>query len=338
MSSLLTVPLPAVSGGLSYVALERIIRRHLRLQPADCVELEEVGEYSNLNYVYKARLAGRCIYLKVVPERPKSLPMSLPRERVFAEAEAIRQFGRHAGGEAMIPDVLFVDEEEFVLGMTDVGAGREVLLSILKKDYSLFAAQAGALGRTLRSVHRGTRGIQEFRPLAQDRLLRAVVFQGLIAPGAKAIFPDLADNVIGEMNVRRECLVHADLWGKNILIGEGVPPAIVDFEGAFIGDPAFDVATLLAVALLPAIEDRRLNGSCIDFSSEFIGQYAGDESADDAVARAFFYTGAMIAARGFGPFAYPMHGEVRERVAQLARSLTERPPASMSEYSARIAV
>jgi aminoglycoside phosphotransferase (APT) family kinase protein len=322
-------------------ALEKIVRKQLGLSADETVSLEEISRHTNLNHVYKAHFANQSIYLKVVPERPKRLPISLPRERVFSEAEAIRIFRDHASGEVLVPDVLFVDKEEFVLGMTDVGQGRQVLLDLLDDHYSLFVMHAAALGRALGAVHSATTGMPQFRRPEHDRVLRTVVFQGLIAPGAKAAFPDLADRVIEEMGRRSECFVHADLWGKNILIGEEVPPAIVDFEGAFVGDAAFDVATVLATATLPIVDRPSLRSECEEFTAEFLScyrqAYASDHIADERITRAFYYVGTLIAARGFGPFAYPMSNETRTRIATLARNLTEFPPSSPAQYTVQLA-
>jgi aminoglycoside phosphotransferase (APT) family kinase protein len=321
--------------------LERIVRKHLKISLGQPVDIEEISRHSNLNYVYKARVGGSSIYLKMVPERPKRLPMSLPRERVFAEAEAMRCFARHSADEVLVPGVLFVDPDEFVLGMTDVGERRQVLLDVIHTSYPVFVAQAPALGTALAAVHSSTRGLRDFRPPQQDQLLRAVVFQGLLGQGARAAFPDLAERVLSDMSSRRECLVHADLWGKNILIGEGVAPAIVDFEGAFLGDPAFDVATVLAVSLLPALEHDCLFALCGEFAADFLFHYRKaylpSASAGQIVARAFWYVGTLIAARGFGPFAYPMSAGVQSRLGRLARNLTEYPPVSIADYGKRMA-
>ena len=339
MSSGLVVDPTPPAEVAGFAVLERMLQRHLGVSGQ--VALEEISRHSNLNYVYRARAGNRSLYLKVVPERPRRLPIQLPRERVFAEAKAIGFFGQFAGSHVVVPEVLFVDETEFVLAMSDVGEGRQVLLDVIDSAYrSCFLPSANALGTALGLVHSGTRGLAQFRPAAQDQLLRGIVFAGLIAPGAQAVFPELAGKVISEMNGRRECLVHADLWGKNILVGEGMTPAIVDFEGAFLGDPSFDVATVLAVSLLPALAQRVLLVDAMAFAAAFTqayGQaYAPRETADSVLGRAFFYLGAMIAARGFGPFAYPMSEEAKGRLCRVARDLTERPPASALEYATRI--
>ena len=42
-------------------------------------------------------------------------------------------------------------------------------------------------------------------------MLRRVVFEGLLAPGARAVFPELWEEVSAEMQAHEECLIHADL-------------------------------------------------------------------------------------------------------------------------------
>ncbi len=319
--------------------IEAILRRNMRIDGGQAVSVTPITEHSNLNHVYRVNVGERNVYVKVVPERPKKLPMKLPRERVFSEAEAMRRFGAHAGGHVDVPEVLFVDGEDFALGMTDVGEGRSVLLDVAQSRYELLLGQAANLGAALGAVHAATAGMPPFRPEMQDQMLRAIVFDGLIAPGAKAAFPEAADAMLLEMRKRRDCLVHADLWGKNILVGEGVKAAIVDFEGAFIGDPAFDVATVLAVSLLPALYRPELTDAAVCFAEAFIEAYgrassATGEAADWAIVRGFWYAGALVAARGFGPFAYPMDDETRARVRAVAGMLAGQAPAAISEYAA----
>ena len=78
--------------------LATVVRRRLALSESHPVLFDEVGEFSNINYVYRVDVPGRrTFYLKVVPPQPKKLPVPLPRERVLSEAEGIRRFRRFAG-------------------------------------------------------------------------------------------------------------------------------------------------------------------------------------------------------------------------------------------------
>jgi aminoglycoside phosphotransferase (APT) family kinase protein len=332
---------------MSFEDLAHVVRRNLRLPANADVAITEVTRWANLNYVFNAKVGGDSLYLKVVTEMPKLMKISLPRERIFFEAHAIRRFRALCGTGVAVPEVLFVDREAFALGMSDVGGARRVLLEVIDSNYSLLTAQAAALGTAIGKVHSASRGAEKFRPEAFEHMLQYIIIYKLLAPGAQALFPDQWPAIAAQMSAHRECLVHGDLWGKNILVGEGVTPAIVDFEGASIGDPAFDVATLLAVAAIPALIQPDLMQECIEFSENLIETYRSNvkdnlwakdaQWVTDVCHRAYLYTGTFLAARGFGPFAYPLPEPARDRLARLARSLSVEPPQGLTAYSDRLA-
>lgn len=324
-------------GPIPVEELKEIVCQALGLAPEDIVSLAEVTEHSNFNYVFRVTLSERDIFLKLAPEKPKRFEARLPRARIFAEAEALRRFRSLCGSSVVVPEVLFVDRQHFAIGMSDVGQGRRVLLEIIGTHYELLTSQAAPLGQALGAVHSGSRGCINFRPADQDRVIRSVIFDGLLAPGLRALLPASYGELISEMRVRQECLVHADLWGKNILVKEGAPPSLVDFEGAFIGDPAFDIGTLLAVSLIPAIEQPALAPDCAAFARRLVQAYVQAQPeaarARAACARAFRYTGTFLAARGFGPFAYDISDRARERLGALARKLIGNRPCDVEAYA-----
>lgn len=329
------------AGAPSTERLEGVVRRGLSLSGHVPVQLNEVSEFSNINYVYRVEIPGRTFYLKVVPERPKRFPVRLPRERVFSEAEGLRRFRSLVKDAILIPEVLFVDEEEMALGMSDVGEGREVLFSLLPDRFELLCEQARALGLALGAVHGETRGAGTPRPAMEEAIIRKVVFDGLLAPGARQVFPEMWDEVSAEMQAHNQCLIHADLWSKNLLVRGGEPVAVVDFEGICYGDPAFDLGTLIAVALLPALERPGLLSDALAFIHRLLDVWSSACGSDawliEVMPRAFRATATFLATRGFGPFAYSMNESARKQLAQLARSLAADPPADMEAFSARVA-
>jgi aminoglycoside phosphotransferase (APT) family kinase protein len=312
------------------------VRRGLQLDDTVPVSLSEVAEFSNINYVYKVETSGRTLYLKVIPERGKRFPATLPRERVFSEAEGLRRFRPLAADTILIPEVLFVDSQEMALGMSDVGEGRQVLFSVLAERFELLGEQAESLGRALGSIHSGTRG-GSLRPAMEEVMIRKIIFDGLLAPGARQVFPELWDSVSAEMQAHKECLIHADLWSKNLLVRQGAPVALVDFEGVCYGDPAFDLGTLIAVALLPALDRTVLVADALDFAARLLRAWksaCGSEAwFDEVLPRAFRATGCFLATRGFGPFAYSMSERGLERIVPLARSLAGTPPEDLIAFS-----
>jgi aminoglycoside phosphotransferase (APT) family kinase protein len=328
------------AGAPSPERLVDVVRRGLQLGSTVPVEVSEVSEFSNINYVYRVATPERNFYLKVVPERPKRFPARLPRERVFSEAEGLRRFRSLAGGAILIPEVLFVDSEEMALAMSDVGEGREVLFSVLAERFELLGEQAEALGQALGAVHGGTRGTGTPRPPQEEAMIRGIVFQGLLAPGARQAFPELWDDVSAEMQAYNQCLIHADLWSKNLLVRAGEPVAVVDFEGVCYGDPAFDLATLIAVALVPALERPALLSDALDFISRLLHVWTSacgsDDWADEVLPRTFRATSTFLASRGFGPFAYLLSEDTRQCIAQLSRSLAAEPPTELEAFRSRV--
>lgn len=327
-------------GGPSHDTLIGVVRRGLHLSDSTAVLLHEDGELSNINYVYRVEVPGRNLYLKVVPEQPRRLPIRLPRERVFSEAEGLRRFRSLARAGIVIPEVLFVDDREMALAMSDVGEGRQVLFTVLAERFELLAEQADALGKALGAVHGGTRGSKSPRPPEEEQIIRKVIFDGLLAPGARVVFPELWDEVSAEMQAHRECLIHADLWSKNLLVRGGEPIAIVDFEGVCLGDAAFDLGTLTAVALLPALDQTAPLEEALTFCGRLLDAWTSacgsDAWAGEVLPRTFRATATFLAARAFGPFAYSMSEAARQRVRQIAVSLAADPPATFSAFSNRV--
>jgi aminoglycoside phosphotransferase (APT) family kinase protein len=316
--------------------LAAVVRRGLQLDDAVPVSLREVGELANINYVYRVEVPGRSLYLKVVPERAKRLPVRLPRERVFSEAEGLRRFRALAGERVQIPEVLFVDEDEMALGMTDVGEGRHVLFELLPGGFELLGEQAEALGRALGTIHRGTRGSGSLRPAEEEAVIRRIVFDGLLAPGAMHVFPELWPEVLAEMQAFRECLIHGDLWSKNLLVRTGEPVAIVDFEGVCYGDPAFDLGTLTAVALVPALQRPALILEALAFVTRLLQSWSiaccSEPWYRAVLPRTFRAAATFLAARGFGPFAYDLNNAAKQRIALLGQALAASPPADLAGF------
>jgi tRNA A-37 threonylcarbamoyl transferase component Bud32 len=330
-----------VSEAPAHEQLAAVVRRRFGLSETHPVLFDEVGEFSNINYVYRVDVPGRrTFYLKVVPAKPKKLPVALPRDRVLSEAEGMRRFRAYAGKTIVIPEVLFVDAEISAVAMSDVGEARSVLYSVIGAHYELLVEQASNLGTGLGSVHAGTANARSPRPAEEETIIRNVIFNGLLGPGAKNVMPELWPELASEMQKRRECLIHGDLWSKNLLVSKGRSVAIVDFEGICMGDPAFDLGTLIAVALLPALEAPRRIGDALDFTHALLDAWGNATRftfrRQDVEPRAYRAVSVFLAARGFGPFAYPMADDARERLSGLARSLASDPPLHWKAFAERV--
>jgi hypothetical protein len=290
-------PLVQIGLQLSTTDLENIVRRGIHLPATTQMTLSEVSRWSNLNYVFRVEMHDRVIYLKAAAPTLKNVPIRLPAERIIYEAASISRFGAVCGPTVIVPEVLFVDKETYVIGISDVGSGKQVLLEVLDQQYDLLLGQVTAFAIGLGNIHKGTRHNTSLRPPIHDKILRTVLYNTFLTPGAMKLFPDRWLEIRKQMISTTECLVHCDLWAKNLLVKKGSPISIVDYEGVSVGDPAFDVGTVLALSLIPAIRQRRLWVQCFDFNRLFISEYAlalRDASwAASILSRAFFYVGVF---------------------------------------------
>jgi tRNA A-37 threonylcarbamoyl transferase component Bud32 len=326
------------------VPLERLIdcvRRGLHLDRSVPVSINEVNKHSNINYVFRVELSQkRSLYLKVVPEWPKRLSARLPRERVFSEAEGLRRFRAVAGNTVKIPAVLFVDEQEMALAMEDVGGGRQVLFDILPDNFQLLTEQAERIGNALGSVHAATHNGVPLRPAPEEAVIRTVIFDGLLAPGARQLFPDTWNSLNVEMQAHRECLIHADLWSKNLLVRSRTPVALVDFEGVCCGDPAFDLATLSAVSLISAFEKPARLSEALNFIfrlwSAWVTTCGSNTWPREVLPRMLRSTACFLASRVCGPFAYELAEDARQRIVQLARILADEAMEDFEAFSSHV--
>jgi tRNA A-37 threonylcarbamoyl transferase component Bud32 len=266
--------------------------------------------------------------------------MEVPPERVLSEAAALKLFRASAADVVLIPEVLFVDEPAAVLAMSDVGEGRQVLYSVIDVQFDLLTEQASQLGEAVGLIHGATRGVGSIRPAMEEALVRRIIFDGLLGPGALAIFPEHWPTLRAQMQENKECLVHGDLWSKNLLVRKGAPVALVDFEGVTYGDPAFDLATLICVALLACFGRPENVDDGLTFIHSFLNSWishCGSEAWGREVAtRLSAPVAVFLAARGFGPFAYPMKDAARESMRQLATGLASDPPRCVEALTQRV--
>jgi aminoglycoside phosphotransferase (APT) family kinase protein len=245
-----------------------------------------------------------------------------------------------AGDIVLVPEVFFVDGQEMAFAMSDVGEERQVLFTVIGADFELLTEQAEALGHALGKVHSATRNSALLRPPEEEAIIRKVIFEGLLAPGAQRVFPQQWGAVSSEMQSQRECLIHGDLWSKNLLVRRGAPIALVDFEGVCHGDPAFDLGTLISVALLPALENSALLPQALAFAERLLQAWksigTNEDWARPVLPRTLRATACFLASRAYGPFAYSFSEEARQRISGLALSLVSGPAPSWQTFQTEV--
>ncbi|WP_416398614.1 phosphotransferase family protein [Allohahella sp. A8] len=315
-------------------AAQYAAKRFLRSQGA--VDIEAIGAHSNFNDVFCCHCAGKRYFLKAAHTRPRTLDLKIPRSRIFTEARALDLFGEWCGELIEIPRMLHMDRQSFSFLMTDVGMGRTNLIDAMAEHYDLYILGIAAMAQAIGQVHRRSRGWPSPCPSRQSDALRTFIYDNLIAPGISALVGESARSVLEEMATRRECLIHSDLWAKNMLIDSAGGMALVDYEGVLEGDPAFDLATMLAAGVLPLFQ----YGISFDIWQHgarqvFLGYRQG--LSDDAwfqqiEARLMPCLAVMLATRATGPFPYAMSDTARWQLSELCCQVIEQKLETWSDF------
>ncbi len=323
----------------SAMAVARVVRRALELPPSSQLTVREVKEHTNVNFVFHVTGEQISVFVKAATSKLKAFDLHAPRERVVQEADRARQFRSLCGDVIEIPAVVFLDREAFMVGLEDVGDGRQVMLDALDAEYPTCTKDAQAWGEGLGRLCRASR-VSE-RPgesVSADSVSPGqAVWFAIMAPGALRLFPEAVDAVLRPLCERQECLVHTDLWGKNILVHAQRRPALLDFENAGVGDPAVDVSALLTALLIPCLEDpvskTALYTTFVEqFGRAYMAAIADPEWGRRVLVRGYHAVSANLAHRAVGLAPYPMSSSARERAVFVARELFRTPPQNAHQF------
>ena len=195
---------------------------------------------------------------------------------------------------------------------------------------------AAELGHLLGRLHAAT---AQSAAVAQHLAQRAVFHALRIAPAFERVAaadPDCAlalQRIEARLSATRVALVHGDLTPENILCGPR-GPVLVDADCAHYGDPAVDVATLLAALWVRMATHCRLRAEYTACWDAFHRSYAAHvtwEMPERAGARA----AALIPAFGLAAFAAAPFAGLdtasggRPSARAVARTLLLTPPAGL---------
>jgi 5-methylthioribose kinase len=244
------------------------------LPPGADAEVTPAGD-GNINWVRRVRERGTGRSFVVKQARPalERFPQyQAPPERILCEASWL-EIARGLVPEPVCPEVLRFDRVERVLVLEDLGRA-ERLDAALARDVDVTACFA-SLGRCLGAVHAGTGDpalAARFANGAMQRLHGDHVFRLPLRPNdfplsaplrrrAEELWRDegvvrIADAAYARYLEPRGALVHGDVQAGNVLLAAS-GPKLLDAEIAHVGDPAFDLGTLVAHALLAALAGGR---------------------------------------------------------------------------------
>jgi 5-methylthioribose kinase len=289
---------------------------------------------------------GACFVLKQpLPKFKTAAEWLVDIDRVHVERDCMKLLGQilPAGS---VPDVLWFDEANYVLAISC--APTESLIWKQHLLHGRFSAEAAQLaGMLLGMMHTATRG----DPAVAGRYGEEKFFiQQRTDPYLASLKPrhaDVApiiDRLIHRLLTHRVCLVHGDYSPKNIFLvpkptADATPPAalaqfplshllLLDFEVAFYGDPAYDVATLVNHLLLKCFHLKkpwRAGMIAIDAFWQSYLHTADKALAADVAAHAGTLLGALLLARvdGKSPAEYLTDEATRQRVRETGRAIMQ---------------
>ena len=261
-------------------AAQYLLRRGL-LRPGEEATLELAGE-GNINWVRRVRISphDRSFILKQARPALERFPeYRVTTERIVFESRYY-EIARASDREDLLPSVLDFDERERVLILEDLGPA-ERLDQALGRGYD-GRDVAHALGQFLGRVHAATRdapGLTErfandamrrlhgdhifFLPFRENSFPLSPCLRGC----AEEVWKDLelvarADAAYVRYLSAKSALVHADVQGGNVLLTSS-GPKLLDAEIAHVGDPAFDLGSLLAHLCVNALASRRSSGGLV---------------------------------------------------------------------------
>lgn len=238
--------------------------------------VEEVGEYSNTNWLFRLTIGGlrpKHYYLKqsqrynrrsVVEGRPISLPFG----RTAGEVKLIRKLTKLWGSQA-VPRVHFYDARHHICLLSDAARGGTLLIEEFSHD-RVHSEIALTLGRYLGKLHATTYKTRERSGSSREWCdLMINFFDTHWGYGVRQHFPP---RVVADF-YREVCGVPSSIvWGdpihRNIFVQPHGKVSMVDFDFTIRYDPMLDIGMLLAHWVWMWLKGRpRLARDCERFIS-----------------------------------------------------------------------
>jgi 5-methylthioribose kinase len=279
------------------------------------------------NQVLRITHAGGCFVLK------QSRPQLRTRDawfsdldRVWREQEVMQVLGPLLPA-GTVPQILFVDRDNYVYGMTHAPLEARVWKEELLAG-NVDPAVGERVGRVLGLMHdktaRNPALIEPFRDHTVYVQLRVDPFYRRIQERRPEVAHVVAA-IIDEMLTRKEALCHGDYTPKNMLIhANGF--TLVDYETAHFGDPTMDLGLFLAHVLLKAFRLPEKREAYFEVTKAFWKGYAANVTyrpIAELQTRGIRHLGVCLLARidGTSPVDYLPAETQREAVRKLGRSI-----------------
>lgn len=250
--------------------------------------------------------------------------------RIFRELEVMRLLRPILPPEA-VPEILFVDSDNYLFAMTAAPAGSTVWKEALLRGQvsDPVARRAGLLlGRMHEATGRRPELADQFGDRTVFTQLRTEPFYHRI----RERLPDIADAVtalIDRLNTARDALCHGDFSPKNFLVhplpAHG-PFTLVDYETAHFGDPTMDIGFFLSHLILKAVKNRAQQERYFRLTEAFWKSYEAVvrfRPMPELEARGILHFAVCLLARidGTSPVDYLPEEAKREAVRSLGREV-----------------
>lgn len=296
------------------------------------------GGVSNL--VLRVTTPDRAFVLKQSrPQlRTKAAWFSDP-ERVYREQEVMEALAPLLPA-GTVPAVLFSDRPHYLFAMEHAPGGARVWKELLLAgtvDPPLGERAGVVLGRLHEATGRDPDRFKQFTDSAVFVQLRVDPFYRRVAER----HPDLAGRIsplVESLLARREAICHGDYSPKNILAHAG-GFMLVDYETAYLGDPAMDLGFFLSHLLLKAVHRPHDRFRFFELTRAFWRGYGSTVTYRPVVelaGRGVGHLGVCLLARvdGTSPVDYLTEDRQREAARRLGRRLLSDPPAGWEDVLA----
>lgn len=321
--------------------------------PGERASVEPAGD-GNINWVRRVRVSGEgsprgrsWIVKQARPALERFPEYQVSTERIVFEqryGERARPFDR----DGVLPAVHAFDPEARVLILEDLGDA-ERMDHALARGAELGEA-AARLGAFLGRVHAGTREPGLANAFANDAMRRLHGDHIFVLPLRENAFP-LGPAALSRARALRDdaslvrisdaayarylepsgALVHGDVQAGNVLL-TAAGAKLLDAEIAHVGDPAFDVGTLVAHLVLPGAAQGRL-GAALPAAAAAWDAYRGAHGPGaPELADALRYAGLELLRRTIGAARAPAaeRGDAALAVLAQAEAWIRRPPADLA--------
>jgi aminoglycoside phosphotransferase (APT) family kinase protein len=248
-------------------------------------------------------------------------------DRIHREQQVMQSLSPHLMG--AVPEVLFVDRENYVFAMTAapehaVSWKAELLAGHI--DLSI-GSRAGSV---LTTIHNVSATNADFAAHFSDHTvydqLRIDPFYRRVQERRREVAAEVG-KIIEQMVTVKEALCHGDYTPKNFLVHDG-RFTLVDYETAHFGDPTMDLGLFTAHIMLKAARLPSRRHDYRRLAQAFWRGYTQDgcyRPAADLEPRGVQHLGVCLLARidGTSPVDYVAEEAKRDAVRRIGRSILQ---------------